>query len=396
MTTISGKLHVYCTHTGSNTGVRVLINGTVDGTASPGTGDSTPSFPSLSVTDNAECVITVEARSDAGSAAMGTCVWGVFFWEDGVNLALPSGNTVPSDYQPLEDDLLDADQSIVAEDLGSVRAGIKTLVENNIWLARHRLRWLIGDWRHRTLKRISSVNLVLTNPAAYPPYDWTPGGDNSTAEPAPKNITVAVSMNDATGSPPTGVQDGLTSWQFGYALSGFSGGDRTAWPVVSDVIRFTRGGNRVGRYLVETGASTSSISSVATARYRWMARGRRLGTAVPNQFFAGNLGLSPKDYDKYFKDQGYFTLETSVSLVLQVKSSDRAVAQDTVPRWYGPVFGNHTDLGSACDILGSCPLQAGVYNSSAGEGDEGAMFEMELQSCLIMDEPLTQDDINAL
>lgn len=406
VTTISGKLYVYCTHSGSNTGVRVLINGSVAGTSSASTGDSEISFSSLAVTDKAESVITIEARSDAGGSGgdWGTNVWGVSFWEDGIDLALPSGNTVPSDYQPLDDDLLDADEAIVAEDLGTVRAGIKTLIENNIWLARHRMRWLIGDWRHRTLKRINSVTGSLTSPTVYTPWDWTPGGDNSTALPAPKNITLAFGLLDASNSSPPSGQDGLAGWQFGYAISGNDGfvtGGTSIWPLQGDFTRWKRGGNRLGRYFVETGTSTSSISSVSTARYRWMARGRRLTTAVPNQNFNGvgpslSLQMSPNSTEGFFKNQGSFALQAGTPLVLQVTSSDRTVSQDTVPRWYGPVFGLHADLGSGFDILGSCPHVAGAYNSPSGELDEGAVFEMELQSCLIMDEPLTQDDINAL
>ena len=78
---------------------------------------------------------------------------------------------------------------------------MKHLFANLLWLAKHRLRHLVADWRHRTLKRITGEDgMTASFPGSF--WDWTPPGLGPTPNlpgRAPKNITVRGDPRSTTG-----------------------------------------------------------------------------------------------------------------------------------------------------------------------------------------------------
>lgn len=393
VTDLAGRLVIYCTHGGTGNAVRVLVNGVeVAEYVDLPTGETDQTVSGFVVTPGAEAIITVEAATTAAGADWGTMVLGVAFWEEAVDLALPGGMSVPASYQPLDEQFLTVDKAIVAELNGTAVAGLRKLLENNTWLARHRLRWLVGDWRHRALKRIDTEALdggaVSTNP--YIGWDWTRGPMNVEHRLYhPKNITII--GNDTTldegGFEATDDKDGIGAFPFGYSTDG--GTVLSSWPISQE---YRRHGRRVGRYRTDAGTDTQAISIQDDARIRWLARGRRLEPAIPLAFDGGTQG--PKVEDVSFIDQGYFAIG---ELVLRVISGGRLLASgraaDSEARWYGPGIATHDSVGESFNVVGRCPLRVGAETTNVLEG---MLFEMELQSSLIMDDPLPQSTLDAL
>ncbi len=387
--TLGGRILSYQTHSGAGNEFRVLVDGVVVQTVTAlSLGEQTTTLSAITVTDNAYHTITIEAKSTAAAADWGTIIEGVYFWEEAPTLALPAGTAVPSDYEPVDEDLLEADKANVAELNGSVRAGLKALMENNTWLAYNRLRYLVADWRHRTYKRIDTEGLGFTGTSAECGWDWTRGPNSEPHQlGAPKNITV---RGDNTTADATGVtshtdKDGRGNYPNGYSTAG--GVSLTSWPVTQG---YKTHGLRLGRYYTDPGTGVDAIALDATARIKWLTQARRVMPACLYEYDTGTDG--PKVEEEAFKDRGFLHWDSSVGAVHLIISS--ATRKDTEKAWYGPSIALHVDIGSAFDIVGRCP-----YNPAVGVAVnilEGALNEIEVCGNLIWDEPLRQDQLDAL
>jgi hypothetical protein len=380
VTKLRARALAYCTHTGANTAIRVKLNGVVQFTSSTlAVGETDVDCSEYPVTDEAEATLTIEAQSDAGGADWGTMVYGFWCWEEEVDLALPTGNTVPAAFQPLEDDLLVMGKAVVADTVGSMRAGLKKLLENNIWLARHRLRWLVGDWRHKTLKRLELTGVAGTN---YDGWDWTPGANEETYRRyAPKNITLVPGQTDTLGAPfPHEGKDGHATWPYGLP---------DTWTPGS-LQRFARHGRRLGKYRTDDGTGTDSIRATTGAGFRWYSRGRRLG---PQAWLTDNGITLLNANDKVFENRGSFYIYGDFSQVFKQFLRSSAAHKDTETQTTGPMVLRWADFTAAADIL---TIHGMNEDFTFPEAAEGEWFEMELQSVLIMDEPLSQAALDAL
>lgn len=400
VTSVAGYLQCFCTHGGAGNEVRILLNGVVVQTfAALLAGNSEQIVTAFAVTPGAEAVITVEARSTAAGANWGTIVHGVWMYEEGVTLGLPVGTAVPASYQPLDEDELLADKPIVADLSGAVRAGIRKLLENNTWLARHRLRWLVGDWRHRVYKRVDSITMGFTGTEADPQWDWTPGPLSPHNTGRPRNITIRGDNATADGGGGVGGNgtDGIGGWPYGYSIAGadFVAGayQHNFWPSSND---YYRHGRRVGRWRTNAGTGTAAIRSELGARARMLARGRRVRPTLHQTNWTDTRG--PVAIEQYFLKQGRFALINVGSEALQifVTGLNDGLASDLLPLWYGPRGQLYSNLGDVFDCVGR--LLPPVLPSWIVGNDrlEGEMFEMELLSACIMDEPLNSTQLAAL
>lgn len=380
VTSIKGKITYYSTHGGAGNSIRVLWNGVVKQTFSALAAGATTTVDvtAFAVTEGAEGTLSVEAESTAAAGNWGVITLGVHFWEEAVTLALPGGTTVPADYQPLDEDYLGADRTITFDLTGTVRTGIKKLFENNTWLAHNRLRWLISDWRHRTLKRVDTDTPVGTGTNIYPFWDWTRGPEDTENQIyMPKNITVV--GTDTT-------KDGLGAWPRGLSSTGAATVNN--WPGPQ---AYLIDGLRVGLVRTNIPATVSAINGITNSRARVWFRGRRLRPfALGTGFDSGTEG--PLVEDEAFKNRGYFSTNIGGSDTCQLYL-DGSRASDTEPHWPASKTLLHSALGETSNIVGRCEHKPGGYVKNPLEGN---LFEMELQAVCIYDEPLTQTEIDAL
>lgn len=375
VTQLDGKLGVHSTHAVAGNDVRVLVDGVVVFTsATTAAGYSEIDITPFAVTPGAERVITVQARSTAAGGSTGVTVEGVWIWENDVTLSLPTGTTDPANYVPVDEATIESDDEIA-------EATWLRIVQNDTWLARQRLRWLVGDWRHRTYKRVA-VDGTSSYAAG---WDYTRGDSSSAWYPNHrKNITINgnTTWMDATGSTTPDDREG-----YGYFPNGVDGNNigfsLDTWPISQEQYQH---GRRVGRFRIENHVPGYPINSVTNARVRWYARGRRLAPWHLKEFGAGYYG--PLLEDASCRGRAYF--EQLLAGVSGMKLPISA-ANDLVSAWYGPTTGLASQVAAAVTIHGRCPS-----NGQTGNSLEGALFEVELQATLLLDAPLTQADLNAL
>lgn len=389
ITQLAGHLNTSCFSAGAGSGLRIKVGGVVVWTsAALAASEQEINVPAFNVTSNAYNDITVEAQSPAAGAGWGTVLTGVHLYEETVSL----GITPFATYQPINEDLVEADDEITV-------AVLKKVVQNDAWLAKNRIRWVIGDWLHRTYKRVDDVNAnggkgtVSTEP--YFGWDWTRGHDTAHRLEHPKNITVRgdnFSADAWSGSTAHDGQDGFGSSPNGYASDTGATGGLSTWPGPN---QFYRHGRRLAKIKISnaTGAPLP-INNVTNSRMRWYVRGRRL---PPNAIFVGlsqgpNSGLAfdngttgPGPEDFAFKDKAFIA---NYLAGIQGMRHNFIGGNDMLPRW-----GEQNSLGInvGSEVVGRCP-----YSYSTWHQREGDLFEVELQAQFIADEPLTQTQLEAL
>lgn len=380
-TSFQMRLIVHCTHGGAGNEVRVQENGadTVTFTAlTTGTQELTVNFTPTGADE--DVYYTVEARSTAAAADWGTTVLGVYLYESDVTPPYPSGVAAPSTYEPIDEEQIEADDFIAAEDIGSDRAGIQYLIANDAWLAQHRTaRWLIGDWRHRVYKRFSyqSGNLYIASE-----FDWTPGPIIEYGLGRPKNITIRGDNTTLNGD------DGFGGYPYG--LEETAPAFSSSWDNVQD---WEEHGRRVGHFKVIVPTGHNPVSQASNAHLLVYLRGRRLPPFLLKTF--ANQDEGPLASAEQYHNRAFFIYEYPTSDFREIKILEQN-ALDFTPKWFGPSRGLHVFAGvSSIDINGRCPQHSKYYHIDSGTGlptskDEGLDgFEVELQSALIMDDKLT-------
>jgi hypothetical protein len=376
---LSCRLQVQATHTGN---VYIKVNGVQVGTSAVAVGQHAITFTDFvhglsTASGGVEATFTVEADSTAANTDWGTIVNGVSLWESSINLALFGGATVPTDYTPIDENYLAPDMPIVSELNGSSRAGITTLIRNDIWLARNRLRWLVGDWRHKTQKKI--VNPDTGNPEDI--YDWTYGQSGTAFLSAMRNITVmpvgtSHDADDGYGNFFTGV---------GTATGMPPGSGDTRWP---SSLTYSQHGARLARFPNVTPTGMTGHKAVTGARLSTWVYARRLGPFADGNFINSQSGPAVKD--KLYKNAA--RIYADYAGVTKAWTHYLVAADDRQGNWYGPATYQHGGAADSNVDLYGHPQRA---DGSLGTF-EGLYFELELMGALVMDEPLPQSALDAL
>ncbi len=375
---ISARIQVQATHSGN---VYLKVNGTQIATSAVSVGQNTINFASVShgVTAGAEVTFTVDVDSTAAAADWGTILNGVSIWEDHCD----AGLVVPTGYTPIDEDFIGQNQPIEYRDNGTARAGLYYLIQNDTWLAFNRLRWLVGDWKHKALKRFQRLQFDGETPGSYyePAFDWTPGPIGSDYTGALKNITIrpAASGDDA--------DDGYGAYSNGYGTTDVPA-DLTLlkWP--TSTMTFANTGARLCRLALVTPTLNSSHKTVSGARIVLWMRARRL---KPYETPAMARSTCPLTQDPVFRNRGVLYVDyTSTKCITQ----PMVAADDTVPEWYGPATLDHGGSSQTTfDVYGHLLRQPGGPNQPPGEG---WYFELELLSLYLADDPLPQSALDAL
>lgn len=420
VTKMKGKLYISSQRIGAGNYVEVKLNGVVIFTYNIVTSNFfyEVSVDEFTVPAGAENEITINAYSSqyidenishsylpiAGTSGWGVQVNAVSFWESGTTLNLPAGTTVPDEYRPIDEDAIEGDDVITAEDLNAFgqRSGIRRLFDNDRWLAFNRLRHVVGDWRHRALKRGGELP-----PAGSGDYDlrmqWTPDAQY----PFPgrmKNITVR-------GEPFAAIPLGGTDWTVdklcgeggrGYGqpsvISGYSSAPYL-WP---NTLSYKQHGRLIGRfYAVRPTDVDTHIGALGNMRLAFYARRLR-----PFQFSADSNGGGPGGEEGSFIGKGFLDVDINgVSYQMPINSppgsSDvsgvAAVPGDTVPHWINDLILPHSDEDVVFQVRGRLPRQPVTIDTNEFAGrPEGMLFEIELLGWYIADEPLPEDRLQDL
>ncbi len=391
ITAIHGYLDVFCTHTGAGNDVRVYVDGVLKETsATLAAGIQSVALTAANFTglsDGAEHILTIEARSTAAVTDWGTLVWGVYFWEEDVTLGLPGGTSVPATYSPIDEDLLEADDEVLY-------SALLKLQQNDTWLARHRLRGLIGDWRHRVYKRYDYENgsAVRINPR----WDWTRGLETETRELyRPKNITVTASVGgDGQANLVFDRIAALTLWPYGLSQQSPVGiiGDNE-WPP-DTAHTYLLSGRRLGRCLVSAPVGATLHSSASEGTIRAWVRGNRARPAMMTQ---SDNGYGPTPEEQGWVNTAFLRIYANSTFLVATMPMRSADGEDHIPRWYGPA---RIDLpyGTPCDINYDGHLAYEVKGPGAlgAWRREGCLFETESRGVLILDDPKSQTQLEAL
>ena len=338
---------------------------------------------------DAESVLSLEVKNVADSTAHGCMVIGVFAWEEAIDAT--GWPTVPSAFAPLDEGRLVADEFLVydLEPNESARTGVKHLFANLLWLAKHRLRHLVADWRHRTLKRITGEDGTTASfPGSF--WDWTPPGLGPTPNlpgRAPKNITV---RGDLT------VDDGWTRGAanhdsldgFGHVTTGFSdfdtSGITTGWPAFQ---QYRGHGRRLSGLVLVIPSGLSMHASDGTATSTFRARARRVRPASMGVTFnQGQLGPTVEEVN--WQNRGSLEVDwpSTGGLSLPIRSSSANVVDDYLPRWL-PTQSKLSYATASGRVRGRLPI-ASIPNSQANVL-EGTLFEVELLGLLAYEDPLS-------
>jgi hypothetical protein len=341
------------------------------------------------VTDDAEHTLTIEVMTKNGTVTNEGCdVLGVFAYEAGISIgSFPTAP--PAAFAPLDEARLRANDTIVTdvEYIDGARTGAKHLLANNLWLAKHRLRSLVGDWRRRTLKRIADESGTQVGASAGGWWDWTRGlqAAGTLQNSKPKNITVRgdLTVNDgwARGAANHDTLDGYGNYPTGYSDSGASG-VTSSWPG-SQV--YKGHGRRLAIVYCAVPAGYSMHASDGTATSSFFARARRARPAMMGKTFDGAT-LGPTIEEPNWKNRGSLEVDwpSTGGLSLPIRSTSPAAVDDTNLRWL-PVQSKLSYVGAG-NIRGRLPI-AFIPISSANVL-EGTLFEVELAGLLVMDDPL--------
>lgn len=361
-----GKLVIYCTNGGAGNEVRVLVNGSVKETFTAlSAGENLKDLAEITVTDNQENIFTIEAKSTAASADWGTAVWGVQLWESGTTLGLPTGTTVPTNYKSIDEDGLEGDDVITAQtdNAFAQRVGLRTMFDNDRWLAFNRLRWLIGDWRHKVLKN-GGLDDEATTPD--PRVSWTYGEyitftDGYDGYDKFKNITVrgdSSSADDVDGYGGSSTSDG----DYNQGLQEDMGGNLApyTYPAYAD---WELKGRRLGKWSAvrPTSVRTHMKDLGGVTAY---FRARRLR---PTEMSVDINGAGPAQEETAYQGKAYleFLWGTDVYRVPIVGAPTGMTGvsgigvppMDTKEEWLAPVRTSHTDADQTYKVRGRLPSQ---------------------------------------
>lgn len=393
--TAAGQLYVRCQGAGgAGNEVRVLLNGGVVQTnVALAAGDTVIALAAFAITTNQVNVITVEAKSSVAGANYGTMVLGVSVWETNANVGAAA---VPAAYKPLNELDLQGDSPIVNDQDGNgYTTGVKQLFENDRWLAKNRLRHLIGDWRHRTQKRLwadyTSANFFD------PRVDWTQGDQVSGQPFAYKNMTINSELYSSAGGPNTATD----------AIGNFSNGQGTSTGTPPNAIgtvpgsiiypptqTFTRNGNRLGLYWFAIPAGCTTHISNGQSSFVVRTRAHRLLPQTPS-LDAGSAG--PLSLEALYKGTGWFEIGHNLGTVA-ISGTNKVIpivgqaGDDTMRQWQAEIVTMHASTG-----LNPIPLaMAGVLAFPPQAFGAPNLFEIEMCSIFIADAPLSQNALDLL
>jgi len=350
----------------------------------------------IAVTGDMEVTLTVEARLTValgagpfvGDSVQGIEVLGVFAYESAVD---QTGwiETGPTDFSPLDENRLKANDivSVELEAVEGARTGLLSLLNNNLWLAKHRLRSLVGDWRRRTYKRIdddSGTAVFGADPGAF--WDWTRGIEAVAWRLLKgKNITVRGDgvTDDGWGRAAAGHNnlDGYGRAPHGYSDTG-GGGSASVWPSTQT---YRGHGRRLSAIYcgVPTGYQFHATDGTATSTMH--ARARRLRPALFGTTFDGGT-LGPALEEPNWVNRGSLEVDwpSTGGLSFPIRSSAPAVVDDHQLRWLS-AQSKLSYVGEGT-VRGRLPIKWIPIDTA--NTLEGTLFEIELTALLVMDDPL--------
>lgn len=407
VTKMKGQIFLKDDSGGSTSSLRIDVNGvTVQTTALAG-GEQTIDVAEFTVNGGNENYIEIYARAKSGfstalSGLFGVNVKGVSFWESGTTLNLPANayegtpTTVPVAYQPIDEEAIEGDDPVTAERLNSFaqRAGLRTLFDNDRWLAANRLRHVIGDWRHHAMKHGG----LYVDDTVDQRMDWTPAARDypfTGFHARPKNITVRgegapvdVDDYDGQGKSP----DGIYSTIDGYNAAPYTYPTDLTYPIV---------GRRLGRfYGVRPVGVDTHIGNFSNLRMCFRARRLR-----PLTMAADVNGLGPGAEETEYIGKGYLQVKYNTTKYIvpilapsAASASDAETASlpgDVMPKWLSDLVIPHEDADPEIRIYGRLPRQPFAGGGNTGR-PEGMLFEVELLSWYIADEPLAAELLRTL
>lgn len=394
---ISGKIYALYTEATHTPRIIVAWNGSAVATLTP---TFTPyavqaiDFSFAPGAHDVEGVLTVaiEIERLSNPAAFtindhGLEVLGVFAWESAIDTAdWPAA--APANYAPLDEARLLGNDDIAAnlEHNEGARTGISHLLNNGLWLAQNRLRSLVGDWRRRVLKRIADENgnQVGTYVGAF--WDWTRGLHASTLQSSkPKNITVRgdLATNDgwARGAANHDDLDGFGLVASGYSDTG-AGGVATSWPATQ---AYRGHGRRLAVWpcVVPAGLTMHPSDAEATSTF-WVRAARRRPALMGPTFNGSTLG--PAIEESYWANRGSIEIDwpTTGGLSFPIRSTAPGYVDDYRLRW----LDSQTKLSYKGEGTARGRLPIAFIPLSSANVLEGTLFEVELTSLLVMDDPL--------
>lgn len=338
-------------------------------------------------TPDAEGTLTFESLAASEISDYGIDLLGVWAWESGIDST--GWPTIPSTYAPLDEGRLRADEILSAdlEPNESARTGLTHLFKNALWLAKNRLRSLVGDWRHRTLKRIadeSGVPAFVGWPGAY--WDWTPGyGSGSLASGVrPRNITVRGDLvtNDgwARGAGNHDSLDGYGPRSTGWSDTGAA--SSSSWPSTQ---AYKGHGRRLSVVHCAVPAGLTMHASDATATTTFKSRARRVRPSALKAFDNGTLG--PMVEEPNWQNRASLEVDwpSTGGLSLPIRSTTANVVDDHLPRWL-PAASKLSYVGEG-KIRGRLPIA--YIPIALSNVLEGTLFEVELFALLAYEDPLS-------
>lgn len=377
---VGGRLTVWCTHGGAGNEIRITDGTTTQTFTALSAGLNELNISGFNVTGNAEKTFTIEAKSTAASADWGTLLLGVQIWENSTDLSSPAN------YEPLDEEGLDGDDTITAQDVNvfNQRAGIRKLLNNDLWLAANRLRNIVGDWLHRTYKRGPRFS-APDDKNFDPRIDWTRGPNLVDYQVGrPRNITIMSDGSDfntdSLGTFPYGEED---------AQSGYNESTPYTFPYS---FTFNGHGARLAHaYIRQAGGSQIFVA----------ARSRRV---APFMFTNDGTGFGPLALDSLYAGKAYLLIDAGVN---EYKMPFTAIIQnqfgnllntigDRRPGWLGTVLGDHDTIPYSFKIVGRLPSQSGgtlPKDNRPAVPPEGTLFEVELNSMYVSDGVLTEDNL---
>lgn len=377
----------------AGTGFRVLVNGFVVWTSLGNTATLQEEF--VNAIPGTEATITVEAVVDAaGGGTEYMDVLGFSAYESNSNFsALLDGGQDVYIYTPVDESRLLTNGTIHADEDGDgFRSGVMNIVDNDVFLAKYRMRGLVGDWRHRILKRYNLESTGAPNPGIQ--WDWTPGTTAATYySERPKNITVRGYGDDNAAY---NDMDAHPAHLYGFSTQ-FNIGDFADWPAVSlQNYPGTAHGRRLAVF--EARSTGSEIQATDDGKFRALFRARRLRPGGPTGFrWRGVVhpNIGPAAEEDKWTGQAYLVVRAQGTLstlqTVNLSIGGAYGAPDNELGWYGPLVLPHGVGTGRLVVHGRCPNKLGV-----GAGDEGNYFEVELAGVFSMDLPLSQAQLDAI